>query len=180
MQVKLRSMLYVALLASVATASSHVASIPVAGARVFPVQHAVNVVSGVILGPSGAVLVAFVAAVLRNLLGTGTLLAFPGGMIGALLAGLVYRKTKTLWLTPLGEIVGTGIFGATLGYPVARFLLGRSVAAFTYVVPFMMSSVAGAVLGALVVVALAQTPVWYLVVSAKSTEREQAERRWIG
>ena len=43
------------------------------------------------LGPGYAVGIAFGSSLLRNLLGWGTLLAFPGSMFGALLAGLFYR-----------------------------------------------------------------------------------------
>ena len=59
-------------------------SIPVGPARVFPFQHLLNVVAGVLLGPAHAVLAAFAISVLRNALGTGTVLAFPGSIFGAL------------------------------------------------------------------------------------------------
>ena len=48
------------------------------------------------LGPWYAVLQAFLSSTLRNLMGTGTLFAYPGSMIGALLAAFVYSKTKKL------------------------------------------------------------------------------------
>ena len=62
-------------------------SFPVFGSKCAPVQHMVNVLCGVLLGPGYSVGVAFTAALLRNLLGLGSLLAFPGGMCGALPAG---------------------------------------------------------------------------------------------
>ena len=43
-------------------------SIPVFGAKCSPVQHMVNVVAGVLLGPWYAVAMAFAAALIRNLL----------------------------------------------------------------------------------------------------------------
>ena len=40
--------------------------------------------------------VGFLAALIRNLTGLGSLLAFPGSMVGALLCGLVWKYTKKL------------------------------------------------------------------------------------
>jgi energy coupling factor transporter S component ThiW len=147
----LRRLAFMALLTAVATLLSPLISIPAAGAKAFPVQHAVNVICGVLLGPGPAVTVAFAVALLRNLLGTGTPLAFPGGMVGAFLAGHFYKMTGKTLAAGIGEVIGTGLIGATLAYPVAKVLLGKSVAAFTYVVPFSLSSLAGAVAGVVVV-----------------------------
>ncbi len=72
----------------------NVVYIPVGVSKCFPIQHAINVMSAVILGPGYGVLIAFVISLLRNILGTGSLLAFPGSMIGALLAGFAYKYTK--------------------------------------------------------------------------------------
>lgn len=151
---RIRDLVLMGLLVAIGTLSSHVMAIPVLGAKAFPVQHGINVIAGVLLGPAQGVLVAAAIAVLRNMLGTGTLLAFPGGMVGALLAGLAYRFTGQVWAACAGEVIGTGVIGALLAYPIARWLLGRSVAAFAYVAPFLLSSTLGAVLGFLVVVAL--------------------------
>ena len=59
-------------------------SVPVAGSKCAPVQHMVNVFAAVILGPWWGVGIAFCASLIRNLLGIGSLLAFPGSMFGAL------------------------------------------------------------------------------------------------
>ena len=71
--------------------------IPVGVARVFPIQHMVNVIAGSLLGPVYAVTMAFVTSLIRNILGTGSLLAFPGSMVGALLAGLAAKYIKESW-----------------------------------------------------------------------------------
>ena len=68
-------------------------SIPVGASKCAPVQHFINILGGVFLGPGYAVGMAFVTSLLRNLMGTGTLLAFPGSMCGALLCGLVFSRT---------------------------------------------------------------------------------------
>ena len=125
-------------------------SIPVGGALIFPVQHAINVLAAVLLGPGPAVLVAFAVAVLRNLLGTGTVLAFPGGMIGALVAGYAFRIFRRDYAAVAGEIIGTGVLGALVAVPLARLVLGSDAIALAFVIPFASSSVAGAITGLLV------------------------------
>ena len=99
---------------------------PVFGSQCAPVQHMVNVICAVFLGPGYGVAVAFLASLLRNIFGLGSLLAFPGSMCGALLCGLVYWKTRNLPATLAGEVFGTGIIGGLLSYPVAGALLGVS------------------------------------------------------
>lgn len=121
-------------------------SIPVLGAKASPVQHFVNVIAGITLGPVYGVACAFVAALLRNILGTGSLLAFPGSMVGVFLAGILYKRFKKIELAVIGEVVGTGIIGALLAYPVAAVLLGREVALFVYIVPFSLSSIIGSII----------------------------------
>ena len=122
-------------------------SIPVGASRCFPVQHMVNVMAGVLLGPGYAVVMAFITSFLRVMMGTGTLLAFPGSMIGALVAGLVAQRTGGKLLSSCaGELFGTGVLGAMAAYPVAVFLLGREAAVFTYVIPFAISSTGGVVI----------------------------------
>ena len=56
----------------------------------------VNIFCAVLLGPGYGVMAAFVASLIRNLLGMGSLMAFPGSMFGALICGIVYKKTIIL------------------------------------------------------------------------------------
>lgn len=130
-------------------------SIPIGASRCYPIQHLVNVVCAVFLGPVYGVMAAFCTSFIRNLMGTGSLLAFPGSMVGALLCGLIYQKTGRLLLTYIGEVVGTGLLGGMLCYPVAVLIMGNSEAAlFTYVMPFFMSTACGTVMAAILVAAL--------------------------
>lgn len=128
--------------------------IPVGVAKAFPVQHFVNVMGAVILGPAYAVTMAFVTSLLRNLLGTGSLLAFPGSMCGALLSGIVYRYSKKIGGAVLGELIGTGILGALLAYPVATLFLSSKGAVYGFVIPFLLSSLAGSCISCLVLITL--------------------------
>jgi len=117
---------------------------PAGIAKAYPVQHAVNVLAAVMLGPGPAVAIAFVIALLRNMLGLGSLLAFPGGMIGAFLAGYLYRKFGRKYFAALGEVIGTGIIGALFSVPFAKILMGTSFGALFFIPPFLVSSIAGA------------------------------------
>ena len=130
---------------------------PVFGSQCAPVQHMVNVLCAVLLGPGYGVAVAFLASLLRNLFSLGSLLAFPGSMCGALLCGLVYWRTKNLPATLVGEVFGTGIIGGLLCYPVAIAFMGKvagSIGYTAYVVPFLISTVAGSILAGILVKAL--------------------------
>ena len=129
-------------------------SIPVGGSKCFPIQHMVNVLSAVFLGPWYGVGIAFCTSLIRNLLGTGTLLAFPGSMIGALCCGLVYKHTGKLTFTYIAEVIGTGVLGGLLAYPVAAFIMGKEVALFVYVVPFLVSTIGGTVIAAVLITIL--------------------------
>lgn len=124
--------------------------IPIGASKCFPIQHLINVIAGVILGPAYAVLAAFCTSLIRNILGTGSPLAFPGSMIGALLAGLVYSKTKKLYAACIGEVFGTGILGGLLSYPVATLIMGKEAALFTYVLPFLISTAGGSIIAAII------------------------------
>ena len=142
-----RKITYTAILAAITTVSSSVVYIPLGFAKIFPIQHLVNVLSAVMLGPGYAVLQAFLTSTMRNLMGTGSLFAYPGSMIGALLAAIFYSKTKKLSMAALGEVIGTGILGGMATYPIATLVLGQEAALFGLVPAFTMSSFGGAILG---------------------------------
>lgn len=121
-------------------------SIPIGVAKISPVQHFVNVVGAITLGPIYALANAFVASLIRNVLGTGSLLAFPGSMVGALVAGSLYKKFRKPITAVIGEVIGTGILGALLAYPISSLFLGKEVALFVYIIPFTLSCSAGAII----------------------------------
>ena len=130
---------------------------PVFGSQCAPVQHMVNILCAVFLGPGYGLAAAFAASVLRNLLGLGSLLAFPGSMCGALLCGLVYWKTRNLPATLAGEVFGTGIIGGLLAWPVAILFMGKAagdIAFYAYIVPFLVSTVGGSIIAGIILFAL--------------------------
>lgn len=131
--------------------------IPIGVAKAFPVQHLINVIAGVFLGPVYSVLMAFITSLIRVLTGTGSLLAFPGSMCGALLCGLLYKYSKNTIMAFIGEVVGTGLIGAILAFPIAKLLLSKAVTLFAFVIPFGLSSLAGATISAIFIFALKKT-----------------------
>ena len=132
-------------------------SFPIFGSKCAPVQHMVNILCAVLLGPYYGIGVAFVASLLRNLLGLGSLMAFPGSMFGALLCGLAYHKTRQLLPTLVAEVFGTSILGGLCAYPVAILLMGKSagdIAFYAYIVPFLVSTAGGAVIAGVLLFSL--------------------------
>ena len=130
-------------------------SVPVAGSKCAPVQHMINILSAVILGPFWGVGIAFCSSLLRNLLGIGSLMAFPGSMIGALCCGIMYRLVKRLLPTCVAEALGTGILGGLAAYPVAKYALGLEPGGMVvYMVPFLISTVVGSILAFILFVIL--------------------------
>lgn len=152
-------------MAGVLTAAAVVGSLfsfPVFGSKCAPVQHMVNVLCAVLLGPWYGVGVAFVASLIRNLLGLGSLLAFPGSMFGALLCGVVYWRTKNVPLTLLAEVFGTAILGGLCAYPIAIAFMGKAageIAFYAYVVPFLISTAGGSIISGVLIGALKKTGV---------------------
>jgi energy-coupling factor transport system ATP-binding protein len=148
------------ILVAVAVALSPV-FIPVGIAKCFPAQHMVNVLAAVMLGPAYAVAIATAAAVIRNILGLGTLLAFPGGMIGALLAGVAYMGTRNIYVAGLGEIIGTGLLGALASvWIVAPLLMQKTMALTTLIVAFSVSTLGGTVIGLISLRLLQKAGIW--------------------
>ncbi len=127
-------------------------SFPVLGSKCAPVQHLMNIMGAVFLGPGYALAAAFITSIIRNLLGLGTLMAFPGSMCGALLAGVLYYYGKKLPYAYVGEIFGTSVIGGILAYPIAKLILNNSQAAlFTFVFPFFISTCGGTILAIVLV-----------------------------
>ena len=81
-----RLIAYSVALAALAVALSPI-SIPIGIAKVSPTQHFINVIAGALVGPWWGLAVALVTSLIRNAIGLGTPLAFPGSVFGVVLAG---------------------------------------------------------------------------------------------
>ncbi len=145
-----RKVAYAVILTAIGVALAPYTSFPVGIAKINPTQHFVNIIGAVLLGPWWAVLIAAVIGTIRNAMGVGTLLAFPGGMIGAFLAGLFFRVRPRLLVGAAGEIIGTGLIAPVVSAVfVAPILMGKAIPLLALMPSFLGSTVAGAILGVL-------------------------------
>ena len=149
-------------------------SIPVGASKCAPVQHFINILGGVFLGPGYAVGMAFVTSLLRNLMGTGTLLAFPGSMCGAFLCGMLYKYGKHLPFAYLGELFGTSVIGGLLSYPIATLIMGSESAVFGFVLPFFVSSCGGTIIAAVLVTVMKKMKVFDIYLGNLDTDTREA------
>lgn len=122
--------------------------------KCFPAQHMVNGIAGVLIGPWYAAMMALFTGVIRNMMGIGTLHAFPGGIPGALVVGFVYRYVKKTDLAALAEPLGTVFIGATISALVVAPYLGKAFTIAFWWVAFAASSIPGSILGYIVLKAL--------------------------
>ncbi len=137
-------------------------SFPFLGAKCSPIQHMVNIIAGVYLGPWWAMGAGFCAALIRNITALGSPLAFPGSMVGAFLSGAMYHwilkgrpQYVRLPCAYLGELFGTSVLGGMLAYPIAFLIMGNEQATlFGFVFPFFVSCVVGTAVAAVLVTAL--------------------------
>ena len=165
-------------------------SIPVLGAKAFPVQSLLNVLGAVFLGPVYTVFTALIISLIRNATGLGTPLAYLGSMIGALLAALAYRGVMigarvdesramfprrmlvALLAAAVGEIIGTGILGAIGdGAVVAPVVLHHAIVFTLYIAPFLLAAITGSLTACLAVVAL-----WAAGVRPRFTAYKEVEQ----
>ncbi|MFQ6076565.1 MAG: energy coupling factor transporter S component ThiW [Candidatus Bathyarchaeia archaeon] len=128
---------------------------PVGPTKCYPAQHLVNAITGVLLGPMWALMQALATSIIRNALGLGTVFAFPGSMFGALFVGLLYWLTGKRYLeAALIEVVGTGIVGALVSWAVfTPIFFPEKVAvlgAVFFITAFSVSSIAGTIIGYIV------------------------------
>ena len=129
-------------------------SIPVGASKCAPVQHFINIL-------------------LRNLMGTGTLLAFPGSMCGAFLCGMLYKYGKHLPFAYAGELFGTSVIGGLLSYPIATLIMGSESAVFGFVIPFFVSSCGGTIIAAVLVTAMKKMKVFDIYLGNLDAETQK-------
>ena len=155
-----------AFLTALAVVGSQFIQFPFLGATCSPTQHFVNILAGVYLGPWWAMGTGFCAALIRNIAGLGSPLAFPGSMIGAFLAGAmfhwIFMKNSLAVRLPaayVGELFGTSVLGGLCAFPIAVFIMGKEASLFGYIFPFFVSCVVGTVAAAVLVTAMKRTRV---------------------
>lgn len=110
-----------------------------------PTAHLINIVCSVLLGPWYSLLCATLIGIIRMSLMGIPPLALTGAVFGAFLSGVLYRASKgRLICAVIGEVVGTGIIGAILSYPVMALLMHRTgLTWFFYVPSFLAATLLG-------------------------------------
>ncbi|GKQ42236.1 energy coupling factor transporter S component ThiW [Companilactobacillus sp. RD055328] len=117
-----------------------------------PMSSVINVILGVLVGPLYAFIVATMTGILRMILFGSTPLAVVGAFIGATLAATLYRFTNKVWMSWVGEIIGTGIIASLISYPVMVWFTGSSNGLYwlIYTPTFMLATLVGGFPGMLI------------------------------
>ena len=110
-----------------------------------PMAHFINIVCSVFLGPWYSLLCATLIGIIRMVTMAIPPIALTGAIFGAFLSGVFYRISKgKIIFAVLGEIIGTGIIGAIVSYPVMNFIWGKEGISLLFYVP---SFICGTLIG---------------------------------
>ena len=110
-----------------------------------PMAHFINIVCSVFLGPWYSLLCATLIGIIRMATMSIPPLALTGAVFGAFLSGVFYRLSKgKIICAVIGEIIGTGIIGAIVSYPVMTYLWGKEGLSWMFYVP---SFICGTLIG---------------------------------
>lgn len=151
---KSRKITITALLIAVNVVLSSVIVIPLGPVKAAPVQHFINVLSAVLVGPWYGLAQAVISSLIRIIFGTGSVFAFPGSMIGVLLASLFYMYRKHIFMASVGEVLGTGIIGSLACIPLAYMIGMQNFFIKPLMAVFIVSSVIGALLSYILLIIL--------------------------
>jgi len=148
---------------------------PIGPTKCFPAQHLVNAITGVLLGPMWALLQALATSTIRNVMGLGTVFAFPGSIFGALFVGFIYWVTGKKYLeSAFTEVFGTGIVGALVSWAIFTpifFPQNVAVLSATYfITAFSVSSIAGSVIGYVILQAFKRIGITHKTFMVKKSE----------
>ena len=101
-----------------------------------PMAHFINIVCSVLLGPWYSLICALTIGIIRMVLMGIPPLALTGAIFGAFLSGVFYRLSKgKILMAVLGEIIGTGLVGAIVSFPVMTFIWGREGLTWFFYIP---------------------------------------------
>ncbi len=110
-----------------------------------PMAHLINIVCSVLLGPWYSLICATLIGIIRMAFMGIPPLALTGAVFGAFLSGVFYRLSKgKIICAVLGEVIGTGIIGAIVSYPVMTIFTEKKGIGWVFYIP---SFVAGTLIG---------------------------------
>ncbi|MCD8223577.1 MAG: energy coupling factor transporter S component ThiW [Clostridiales bacterium] len=138
-----------------------------------PFQHFIDVIAEIILGPWYAFAAALICGVMRMMSGR-TIQAVMGAIFGPIVGGLLYRRTKNIWLAWLGEVIGTGFCGAMASYPLMKLFYGLDVINPFYYIPYYTpSAVVGGGMGLAVILILKRSGMLRVILETLEEERSR-------
>ena len=150
-----RKMVFTAMLACLAFVLNTCVYFP----AMAPFQHFVDVLAAVLVGPWYGCAAAFLCGCMRMMSGR-TIQAIAGAVFGPVLGGLLYRKTRNIYLVLVGEVMGTGFCGAVSSYYLMKWFYGLDAQSPFYYIPFYTpSAVVGGAMGVAVLLVLKRTGV---------------------
>ena len=110
-----------------------------------PMAHLINITCAVFMGPVYSITCAVLIGIIRMMVMGIPPLALTGAVFGAALSGIFYRLSKgKIIAAVIGEIIGTGIIGAIVSYPVMTYLWGKEGLTWFFYVP---SFICGTLIG---------------------------------
>lgn len=97
-------------------------------------------------------LIALVTAILRMIIFGIPPLALTGAVFGAILAGIGYKLSKSIFGAWFGEFVGTGIIGSIISVPVMKFFmdLDSNAVWFLYTPRFVGATIIGGIIAVVI------------------------------
>lgn len=144
--IKTKRLTLTAIFIAINAVLSSIIVIPLGPIKAAPIQHLINVLCAVFVGPWFGLAQAFISSVLRMIFGTGSFFAFPGSMVGVLLASGFYHYRKHIFMAAVGEVIGTGIIGSIVCIPLAWILGFSNFAIKPLMLAFIVSSIIGAII----------------------------------
>lgn len=138
---KLFKMIFLAMMVAIGVVISPILRIE----GMCPMAHLINITCSVMLGPWYSLLCAILIAIIRMSFMGIPPLAITGAVFGAFLSGVFYRASKgKIICGVLGEVVGTGLIGSVVSYPVMTLFWGKTdLTWFFYVPSFLMGTIIG-------------------------------------
>lgn len=150
-----RKIAFSALLIALGVVISPFTFFPVGPSLANPTQHAINVLSGILLGPLWGAFIALAIGLIRMSLHVGTIFAIPGGIPGSIVVGLFYHyvfkrylKYNKAILVAFTEPIGTVLIGATLSILIfIPTIVSNQFAMLVFYLGWLSSSLTGSLIG---------------------------------
>lgn len=143
--IKLLKMIFMAMMIAVGVVISPILRVE----GMCPMAHFINIICAVMLGPLYAFVCALIIGIIRMSIMGIPPLALTGAVFGAFLSGLLYKVSKgKIIFAVIGEIIGTGLIGSVLSYPIMKLFWNADGAYdhltwFFYVPSFVLGTLIG-------------------------------------